>query len=98
MVFLLLFKQHTTPLSLPAHPPTPERDNKLAVELQRQLSRKAKVPGKREGGENPSAFPSLPTASSALAGRGAQPSSPPNLKMPDKAAAWQRIRTIKSFN
>lgn len=93
-VFLLLFKQHSTPLSLP---PFPKPGNKLAIELQRQLSLKAKVPEKREGGENPSPCPSLPTASSVLAGRGEE-RSPPNLKMPDKAAAWQRIRTIKSFN
>lgn len=94
--FLLLFKQHNTPLSLPLPPPKPE--NKLAVELQLQLPLKAKVPGKREGGENPGPFPSFPTPSNALGeGSGAE-RSPPNLEMPDKAAAWQRIRTIKSFN
>lgn len=68
---VVLFKQRNTPLPFPP----PQLDNKLAVELQQQLPLKDEVPGKREGGETPSPVPSLPTASSAPAGRGAERSA-----------------------
>lgn len=93
MAFLLLLKQHSTPLSLPLPPNTRKqigRRGTAAAFLEGQGSwekREVKTPAR----SSPS--PLRATRS----GRGAE-RSPPNLEMPDKAAAWQRIRTIKSFN
>lgn len=94
-MFLLMFKQHNTPLSLPPLKTRQQISRRVTAAAFIESQRSWEKRGRRKSQSLP--LPPHREQRARREGSGAA-RSPPNLEMPDKAAAWQRIRTIKSFN